>query len=125
MKKHLALGIFLLGTALAHGGHVELQSAALKKVTGGYVLVGSIQYHEKELVVLSSAVVAGQTGVLQAKTSKGYQRISRLPINMGTTAFGTSSNYRIFFKSVPQNKKLYLTLLMSGNVLGQEIKISK
>lgn len=125
MKKPLVLSLFLMGAALAHGGHVELKSASLKKVTGGYVLVGSIQYHEKELVVLSSAVVAGQTGILQAKTSKGYQKISRLPINMGTTAFGTSSNYRIFFKSVPQNKKLYLTLLMSGNVLGQEIKISK
>ncbi|WP_188998951.1 hypothetical protein [Deinococcus roseus] len=125
MKKWLVISSVLMGSALAHGGHVELQSAALHKVTGGYVLLASIAYHEKEKVNITSAVVGGLPGVLQMKDSRGYHTIKKLPLKTGNTRLGTGSSYRVFFKTLPKVKKLYLTLLLSGNILGQEIHLVK
>ncbi|GEM48023.1 hypothetical protein [Deinococcus cellulosilyticus] len=125
MKKWLAVSSLLLSSALAHGGHVELESAVLKKVSGGYVLVASINYHEKDTVNITSAVVGGLPGVFQQKNSRGYHTIKKIPLKTGNTRFGAGSSYRVFFKTLPKVNKLYLTLLMSGNVLGQEIRLVK
>ena len=125
VKKWVALSSLLMSGALAHGGHVELASATLKKVAGGYVLLASINYHEKDPVNITSVVVGGLPGVLQIKNSTGYQTVKKLPLKMGNTRLGTGSSYRVFFKTLPKVNKLFLTVLMSGNVLGQEIHLVK